>query len=59
MRSVSRNEHLSALVGGHMINQNPATTAEVGADGTGADARSALRMAERLIQSVEVHAQPL
>ncbi|WP_298301234.1 cobalamin-dependent protein [uncultured Erythrobacter sp.] len=59
MRSVSRNEHLSILVGGRMINQNPAIVAEVGADGTGADARAALKLAERLVQSAEVRAQTL
>ncbi|MEM1052063.1 MAG: B12-binding domain-containing protein [Pseudomonadota bacterium] len=59
MRSVSRNEHISILVGGHMINHNPAIVAEVGADGTGADARAALKMAEALVQSAEVRAQTL
>jgi len=59
MRSVSRNEHISILVGGHMINQNPAVVAEVGADGTGADARAALEVAEALVQSAEVRAQTL
>lgn len=59
VRSVSRNEHISILVGGHMINQNPALVAEVGADGTGADARSALEVAEALVQSAKVRAQTL
>jgi methanogenic corrinoid protein MtbC1 len=59
IRSVSRNEHVTILVGGHMINQNPAIVSEVGADGTGADARAALEVAERLVQSAEVRAQTL
>ena len=59
MRSVSRNEHISILVGGHMINQNPALVTEVGADGTGADARAALEVAEALVQSSKVRAQTI
>lgn len=59
MRSVSRNEHISILVGGHMINQNPAIVTEVGADGTGADARAALKVAEALVRSSKVRAQTL
>ena len=59
MRSVSANPHMSILVGGHMINQNPAIVAEVGADGTGADARAALDVAQRLVQSAPVRAHTL
>ncbi|MEE4200434.1 MAG: cobalamin-dependent protein [Erythrobacter sp.] len=59
MRSVSCNPHLSILVGGRMINQNPAIVAEVGADGTGADARAALEVARALVQSAEVRAHTL
>ena len=59
MRSVSANPNLSILVGGHMINQNPAVVAEVGADGTGADARAALEVARALVQSPEVRAHSL
>lgn len=59
MRSVSLNPHLSILIGGRMINQNPAIVAEVGADGTGADARAALEVAQRLVQSAEVRAHQL
>ncbi len=58
-RKVSANPHLSILIGGHMINQNPAFVAEVGADGTGADARAALDVAERLVQSAPVRAHML
>ena len=56
MRSVSANPNLSILIGGRMINQNPAIVAEVGADGTGADARAALEVAQRLVRSRSVHA---
>ncbi|MEM7690623.1 MAG: cobalamin-dependent protein [Pseudomonadota bacterium] len=49
IRSVSMNPNLHVLVGGHMINQNPALVSEIGADGTAPDARSALEFAERLI----------
>lgn len=59
MRSVSCNPHLSILVGGQMINQNHAIVAEVGADGTGADARAALDVANALVQSAEVRAHML
>ena len=59
MRSVSRNEQVSILAGGRMINQNPAIVAEVGADGTGTDARAALQVAEALVQSAKVRAQTL
>lgn len=59
MRSVSANPHLSILIGGQMINQNPAIVAEVGADGTGADARAALEVAQRLVQSAAVRAHML
>ena len=59
MRSVSANPHLSIIIGGRMINQNPAIVAEVGADGTGADARAALHVAQRLVQSAEVRAHML
>jgi methanogenic corrinoid protein MtbC1 len=59
MRSVTANPHLSILIGGQMINQNPAIVAEVGADGTGADARAALEVAQRLVQSAEVRAHML
>lgn len=59
MRSVSVNPHLSILIGGRMINQNPTIVAEVGADGTGADARAALKVAQRLVQSAEVRAHML
>ena len=59
IRKVSANPELSILIGGHMINQNPAIVAEVGADGTGADARAALEVAERLVQVAPVRAHML
>lgn len=59
MRGVSANPYLSILIGGHMINQNPAIVAEVGADGTGADARAALEVAQRLVQSAPVRAHQI
>ena len=59
IRSVAINPHLSVLVGGHMINENPALVAEIGADGTGVDARAALKTAERLIDAAPVRAHTL
>lgn len=59
IRSVSANPNVSILIGGRMVNQNPAIVAEVGADGTGADARSALELAERLILSAPSRADAL
>ena len=59
IRSVSANPHIRVLIGGRMINENPALVAEVGADGTGADARAALLVAERLVQSVTVRAHTM
>lgn len=59
IRSVSANPHISVLIGGRMVNQNPAIVAEVGADGTGADARSALELAERLILSAPSRADAI
>ena len=49
IRSVAANPNLSILIGGHMMNQNPHLVEEVGADGTGQDARDALAVAERLV----------
>ncbi|QUL38030.1 B12-binding domain-containing protein [Erythrobacter sp. JK5] len=59
VRSVSLNPHISVLVGGRMVNQNPAMVAEVGADGTGVDARAALEVAERLVLAAPALAQPM
>lgn len=56
IRGVSVNPHLSVLIGGASVNENPALVAEVGADGTGFDARAALEVADRLIAAAPVHA---
>lgn len=59
MRSVSVNPHMRILIGGHVINQDPGIVAEVGADGTGVDAKAALELAERLILAAPVRAYTL
>lgn len=46
MRSVSRSPDLKVMIGGRMVNANPALAIAVGADGTAPDARSALALAE-------------
>jgi MerR family transcriptional regulator, light-induced transcriptional regulator len=51
MRSVSANSEIIIFVGGRMINENISLVEEVGADGTGADALSALELAEQLVKS--------
>ncbi|MEM7665000.1 MAG: B12-binding domain-containing protein [Pseudomonadota bacterium] len=59
VRGVSANPHISVLIGGRMINENPEIVTEVGADGTGADARAALEVAERLVLAAPAHAHTL
>ena len=49
IRNVSANPDLVIIIGGRMINENPDLVGEVGADGTGADALSALAVAESLV----------
>lgn len=51
VRNVSANPHIIVLVGGRMINENPEIAMEVGADGTGADALSALELANSLVMT--------
>lgn len=51
VRNVSANPHIIVLVGGRMINENPGMAMEVGADGTGADALSALELANGLVKT--------
>jgi len=51
VRNVSANPHIIVLVGGRMINENPGMAMEVGADGTGADALSALELANSLVKT--------
>jgi MerR family transcriptional regulator, light-induced transcriptional regulator len=50
MRNVSANPDIVVFVGGRMINDNPHLVQEVGADGTGADALTALEVAEKLVK---------
>ncbi|WP_086608766.1 cobalamin B12-binding domain-containing protein [Erythrobacter donghaensis] len=52
VRNVSANPHITVLVGGRMINENPGIAVEVGADGTGADALAALELANSLVKAV-------
>jgi methanogenic corrinoid protein MtbC1 len=59
MRSVSANSGIAVFVGGQVINENPGLVAEVGADGTGIDARTALAVAEDLVHRASVDAQML
>ncbi|MEM6475910.1 MAG: cobalamin-dependent protein [Pseudomonadota bacterium] len=49
IRSGSANSHVAVLIGGNAINQNPSIVEEVGADGTGADARAAVEIAEKIV----------
>lgn len=51
VRNVSANPHIVVLVGGRMINENPGVAIDVGADGTGADALSALELANALVKT--------
>ena len=59
MRSVSANPNVSILIGGQMVNEDPSIVVNVGADGTGADARAALDEAERLVRSAPVRAHSM
>ncbi|MBU7580143.1 MAG: cobalamin-dependent protein [Porphyrobacter sp.] len=52
IRNVSANPHIIVLVGGRMINENPGMAVTVGADGTGADALTALETANALVETV-------
>ena len=56
IRGSSANPDIAVMIGGRTVNLNPAIVAEVGADGTGADARAALRTARELVQSAKLHA---
>ncbi len=57
MRHASANPHITVLIGGRMINENPGLVGEVGADGTGADALAALDTAESLMQACSLSSQ--
>lgn len=59
MRSVSANPHMRVIIGGHTVNTTPGIVAEVGADGTGVDAKAALKLAERLILAAPSRAHTL
>jgi len=59
MRNASLNPKITVLVGGRMINENPGIVAEVGADGTGADALAALEVAENLVKTAALSTQNL
>ncbi|MEO1489090.1 MAG: cobalamin-dependent protein [Pseudomonadota bacterium] len=59
IRSVSQNPHVCVLIGGPTVNQDPGIVAEVGADGTGVDAKAALDVAERLILAAPIRAYTL
>jgi methanogenic corrinoid protein MtbC1 len=59
MRGVSVNPHLTVLIGGNAVNNNPALVGEVGADGTGSDARAALDVADRLVKATPIRAYEL
>ncbi|MBC2668520.1 B12-binding domain-containing protein [Novosphingobium piscinae] len=50
MRIVSKTRDLQILIGGRMVNANPGLVEAVGADGSAADARSALALADRLVK---------
>ena len=50
IRNVSANPDIVVFVGGRVINENPQLVQEVGADGTGADALTALDVAEKLVK---------
>lgn len=49
VRNVSANPRIIVLIGGRMINEDPGIATAVGADGTGADALSALDLANSLV----------
>jgi methanogenic corrinoid protein MtbC1 len=59
MRSVSRTPGVQVLIGGRMVNANPAIVEEVGADGTAADACGALALAETLVSRTALSSDPL
>lgn len=49
IRSVSRNPRLCILLGGRVLMDDPQLALRVGADGTAADAQSAVALADRLV----------
>jgi methanogenic corrinoid protein MtbC1 len=51
IRSVSRNPQLCILLGGRVMMDDPELALRVGADGTAADAQSAVALANRLVSA--------
>jgi MerR family transcriptional regulator, light-induced transcriptional regulator len=51
IRSVSRNPRLCILLGGRVLMDDPQLALRVGADGTAADAQSAVALADRLVST--------
>lgn len=52
LRNVSRNPRIVVMVGGRVFAENPRLASDVGADGTARDARSAVKMAQDLVDAV-------
>ena len=59
IRGVSANPHISVIVGGRVVNENPEIVEESGADGTSSDALGALQLAEQLVFCAPIKAQTL
>ena len=57
IRGVSPNPKLFVLIGGRVVNENPEIVGDVDADGTAADARAALELAERLLEDLALRAE--
>ena len=58
IRAVSANPATCIMIGGRMVNANPAIAGEVGADGTATDAFAALETAERMVAEAGLHLNP-
>jgi MerR family transcriptional regulator, light-induced transcriptional regulator len=52
LRNVSRNPRIVVIVGGRVFAENPRLASDVGADGTARDARSAVKVAQELVDAV-------
>lgn len=59
IRGVSANPHISVIIGGRVVNENPDIVEESGADGTSADALGALELAEKLVFCAPIKAHSL
>jgi methanogenic corrinoid protein MtbC1 len=53
IRSVSHNPQVRIMIGGRVVNANPALVSECGADGTAPDAQSAVAFANRLVRGTQ------